>query len=125
MFSSVLSRGLAAVVLLGALAGCSGATFDEAIGVPDSLDWSYFQGSFYDVRSAVEETLNANDLRVEGVRDEDGGTVLTVTRGGASSDIREIRIEPTDAEGYGARAQVFPQGAPLPRWLEIGVSGRL
>lgn len=112
-------------VVAVALAGCSGATFDDVYGLPDATDWSYFQGSFYDVTNAVEETLAANDLRVEGVRSEDGGTVLTVTRGGMSPAINEIRIEPTEAEGYGARAQLYPDRAPLPRWLEIGVSGRL
>ena len=116
---------LSALALLAALGGCSGATFDDVYGLPQATDWSYFEGSFYDVRNAIEETLEVNDLRVEGVRDEDGGTVLTVTQGGASSDISEIRVEPTTAEGYGARAQVFPTRAPLPRWLEIGVSGRL
>ena len=119
------TRLLAFALLVLAGAGCSGATFDDVEGVPEPYDWSYFQGSVYDVRAALEETLQANDVRVEGVREENGGTVLTVTQGGASADISEIRIEPTTAEGYGARAQVFPVRAPLPRWLEVGVSGRL
>ena len=108
-----------------ALAGCSGATFDDVYGVPEPNDWSYFTGSLSDVTSAMQETLEANDVRVEGVRDEDGGTILTITRGGAGPEMSEIRVEPTTAEGYGARAQIFPVRTPLPRWLEIGVSGRL
>lgn len=119
-------RRLASFLVLGiALTGCGGATFDDVYGLPDGVSWSYFRGSIYDVTQAIEGTLEANDIRVEGVRSEDGGTVLTITRGGASPDIGEIRIEATEVEGYGARAQIFPQRDPLPRWLEVGVSGRL
>lgn len=120
-----MHRLTSALVLGIALAGCAGATLDDVYGVPDATDWTYFQGSFYDVSAAIEETLLANDVRVEGVRSEDGGTILTITQGGASPAINEIRIEPTEVEGYGARAQVYPDRDPLPRWLEIGVSGRL
>lgn len=121
----MFARSFAFALLVLAGAGCSGATFDDVEGVPDPYDWSYFTGSIYETRAAMEETLQANNVRVEGVRDEDGGTVLTITQGGSGPEISEIRIEPTTAEGYGARAQIFPARAPLPRWLEIGVSGRL
>ena len=114
-----------ALGLLVALSGCSGATFDDVYGVPDGENWSYFQGSAYDVTAAIEETLEAKDVRVEGTRSEDGGTILTITRGGAAPDINEILIQATEAEGYGARAQLYPTRRPLPRWVEMGVSGRL
>ena len=107
---------------LAALAGCSGATFDDVYGVPEPLDWTYFQGSTDDVTSALEETLQTNGLGVEGVRNEDGRTVLTVVHGGGSARVHEIRVEPTTAKGYGARAQVLPGRDLLPRWIEFGVS---
>ena len=118
-------RVLFSALALLAVAGCSGATFDDVYDRPDALDWTYFEASSYDVTEALEEALETNDIRVEGKRVEDGGTILTLTRGGASPQISEIRIEAVQVEDYRARAQVYPDRDPLPRWIEIEVSGRL
>ena len=120
-----MRRLLALPVLLGALAaGC--ATFDEVEGVPDALDWSYFRGSPAAVAEATRDVLTLNGFTVDALGGEPGGRfVLRVTSTPAGADFQEILIEPTQVQGYGARAQTSPRGNRLPRDLEVAISAEL
>jgi hypothetical protein len=110
-------------VCLTAFAGCS--TFEEAYGRPDPTRWTYFEGTADEVVQAIAQTLNEGPLRVEGARDEADGTVLTISDSEGSSDISQILVQATDVEEFGARAQIYPRRRPLPRWLEIEITGRI
>ena len=115
-------RALFALGLVAALAGC--ATIEEAYGRPDPLDWTYFHGDAQDVVTALQETFTQSGLSVESVYEEAGGVVLTLSRRGRA-DFAQVLVQSTDVEGFTARAQVYPDGDPLPRWLEMEVSGRI
>lgn len=117
--------GLALLLTAGALGACTNASLAEAYGQPDPFKWTYFEGSPQDVITALEQTFNQGEIRIESYQEEGGGTVLTVAPRSGSADVTQILVQATDVEDYTARAQVYPQGAPLPRWLEIEVSGRI
>lgn len=111
--------------LLAALAGCSGASIEEAYGRPDPYDWTYFEGEAGDVVEAMEATFAASGVRIESINEEAGGVVLTLSSRFGSAEFTQVLVQRTDVEDYTARAQIYPTGAPLPRWLEMEVSGRL
>ena len=117
---------LALAVLLVASGGCTNASLAEAYGRPDPFTWSYFEeGSANDVADALVEAFQLSGVRVESVRSEDGGIVMTVSTRLGSSDHSEIRIENTSVEDFTSRAQIYPDGDPLPRWLEVEVTSRI
>ena len=117
----------ASAFLLGtallALGAC--ATFEEAYGRPDPTRWTYFEGSADQVVQAIQQALSGGTLRVEGARAESDGTVLTIANWEGSADTTEILVQNTDIEDFGSRAQLYPRRRPLPRWLEIEISGRM
>ncbi len=119
-----LALALAALV---SLAGCSGSTFDEVLNQPDALDWTYFEGTSEDVIVAIQEAYALSNQRVESVEaNEDlGGTIVTVTSRTGSADLSQILVQSTSVEAYRSRAQVYPDRDPLPRSLEIAISGRI
>jgi len=113
---------LATIVIFAA--GC--ATFDQVEGVPDSLDWSYFEGSPAAVSEAARDVLTTRGFTIDAVGGEPGGRIVlrvTSTPPGASFD--EILIEPTAVNAFRARAQTVPSGDRLPRDLEIAISAEL
>ncbi len=112
-----------AVLAVLSLSAC--ASIEEAYGQPDPFDWSYFEGSPEAVVSALDAAFQQSGVRLESVQDEGGGVVLTLSSRFGSADFTQIRVQATDVEDYASRAQVYPQGDPLPRWLEIEVSGRM
>lgn len=118
-------RALLALGLVVALAGCSGASIEEAYGQPDPFDWTYFHGEAGDVVTALQETFSFSGLAVESVREEAGGVVVTLGAREGRADFSQILVQETDVEDYTARAQIYPVQARLPRWLEIEVSGRI
>lgn len=113
---------LSALLLFG---GCTNATIAEAVGRPDPYDWTYFDGSADDVVDALVNAIQQQGARVESVRADDGAAILTLSTRFGSATFNEIRVEETDVEGYSARAQLYPEQDPLPRWLEQQVSGRI
>ncbi|MEM1117583.1 MAG: hypothetical protein AAF845_16685 [Bacteroidota bacterium] len=118
-------RAFLALGLVAALAGCSGASIDEAYGQPDAFDWTYFHGEAGDVVVAIQETLSFSGLRVESVREEAGGILVTLGARSGRAEFSQILVQATDVEDYTARAQIYPVQARLPRWLEMEVSGRI
>ena len=115
-------------VVLSALAlltftGC--ATIDEAYGRPDPFEWTYFEGSPEAVIDAIGQAFSTTPAIVESARDDVDGTVLTVALRRGSAETSQILVQSTDVEAFSARAQLFPERAPLPRWLEMQVSGRM
>ena len=121
-------RPFALPLLAGVLlAGCAGATFDDVYNTPDSLDWTYFSGSKADVVQAIQETYARSGIRVESIgEDADlGGTLVSLAERSGSGDIAYILVQSTTVEGYRARAQIYPGRRPLPRDLEIEISGRM
>lgn len=123
--TAVSMRTALALGLLVALAGCSGASIEEAYGRPDPFDWTYFYGEADDVVGALEDTFAMSGVRIESVYEEAGGVVLTLGARAGSGDFTQVLVQETDVEDFTARAQIYPVGAPLPRWLEMEVSGRL
>lgn len=113
---------LAALLLLG---GCTNATIADAVGRPDPFDWTYFEGDAETVVEALIESFQLSGTRVESVRTEGEAAILVLGARGGSASFAEIRVEPTATDGYSARAQTYPDQNPLPRWLEIEVSGRI
>lgn len=103
--------------------GC--ASIEEAYGRPDPFEWTYFRGDPRAVVGAIDEALNLSNIRVESVRSEAGGTLLTLSTRAGSADFEQILVQSTDAEDFASRAQIYPQRDPLPRWLEMEVSGRM
>lgn len=118
-------RALFALGLVVALAGCSGASIEEAYGRPDPYDWTYFHGEAGDVVVALEETFALSGVRVESIQREADGLVLTMSSRLGSANFVQVRVQETDVEDYTSRAQIYPTQAPLPRWLEMEVSGRI
>ena len=118
-------RPLFAAALALALSACSGASVEEAYGLPDPFEWTYFRGDAEDVVAAIGQAFNRSDMRVESIRNEEDGVVVTITARQGSADVHQILVQRTDVEDYSARAQLFPQRDPLPRWLETEVSGRM
>lgn len=115
-------RTALALSLVVALAGCTNATIEEAYGRPDPFEWTYFDGAASDVVDALQEAFNQSGVRVESIRDEAGGVVLTLASRMGSADYTQILVQRTDVEDFTARAQIYPTGAPLPRWLEMEIS---
>ena len=115
------------VSLLGllVLAGCTGATYDEAYGRPDATEWTYFDGSADEVVEAIQAAYVGTDLVAEGVGSEAEGMVVTFSARSGSSDLVQYLVQGTEEGGFESRAQTYPFARPLPRWLEISVSGRL
>lgn len=131
---------LAFILTLGAC-----ASIDEAYGRPDALEWTYFHGSPDGVADAIGaamvggpnlgQRLAETDSRrepslmdgyhVASVQSVEAGLVLTITPRRGSAEATEILVQETDVEGFTARAQLYPQGRPLPRWLEIEINGRI
>ena len=110
---------------LVALTGCAGASLAEAYGRPDPYEWTYFDGEVGDVIAALQQSLTQGDLRVESSREEAGGIVITLAPRSGSANVTQLLVQETEEEGFSTRAQIYPIRAPLPRWLEIEVSGRL
>lgn len=106
-----------------ALGAC--ATFEEAYGRPDPLDWTYFEGEPGAVVEALGDAFLTTGIRVESVRSEAGGTIMTLSSRAGTADFTEVLVQPSTEEGFASRAQVYPVGRPLPRWLEMEVSGRI
>ena len=119
-----LPLSLALLFTLG-LGGCSNASVAEAYGQPDPFEWTYFRGSPRDVVAAINVAFDQSGVRVESIRDEAGGTILTLSSRFGTAEFDQILVQSTDVEDYTARAQVYPQRDPLPRWLEAEVSGRI
>jgi ABC-type glycerol-3-phosphate transport system substrate-binding protein len=115
----------AATALALTLSACSGASIDEAYGLPDPFEWTYFRGEAADVVAAIDDSFNQSGIRVESIRNEAEGVVLTISSGTGRADFSQILVQPTNVEEYSARAQIYPQRDPLPRWLEAQVSGRI
>ena len=114
---------LASLTLALALGAC--ATIDEAYGRPDATDWTYFEGSAEAVVRAIGDSFALSGGRVESVRSEGGGTVVTIASRRGSAQVTEVLVQETDVEGFGSRAQIYTQNEPLPRWLEMEISGRI
>lgn len=115
-----LALAVLATLTLGAC-----ASFEEAVGRPDPLDWTYFDGEAEDVVEAVRETFLVSGVRVESIREEAGGAVITLGSRSGSVDFTQLLVQRSEEEGFASRAQIYPVGAPLPRWLEIEISGRI
>ncbi len=115
---------LLAVALIG-LAGCTNASLAEAYGRPDPFEWTYFRGSSSDVVMALRVSLSQASIAVESVRDNEDGTVLTVSSRFDQSQSDQILVQSTAVEGFRSRAQLYPGRDPLPRWLETEVAARL
>ncbi|MEM1054363.1 MAG: hypothetical protein AAGI52_02460 [Bacteroidota bacterium] len=114
----------ALALLVFAFGGC--ASIDEAVGVPDSLSWSYFQAPAAEVAIATQDALRLGGLRVEGITEtNDGGYVISVSFRNGSADYEQIRIQPYTYEIFESRAQTYPQGRPLPSSLRVAISGEL
>ena len=133
MTRSLIRTAPLACVLL--LTGCAtGVTFDEAFGRPDAADWTYFEASPGAVVEALVDVFQLEqnlfqleqNLRVESIQDDRqaGGTLLTVSSRSGTPDYNRILVQRSPVEGYGSRAQIYPRQDPLPRDLELAVSGR-
>ena len=120
-----LSLLATALLLTLGLGGCTNASIAEAYGRPDPFDWSYFEGSPEEVVSAIGETFQQSGIRVESVRSQDDGVIVTVVGRFDPAGYTQIRVQQTDVDEFTARAQVYPQGNVLPRWLESEISGRI
>jgi len=118
-----MRTALASLTLVLALGAC--ATIDEAYGRPDSQDWTYFDGPPEAVVQALEDTFRLSGIRVESIRSEGGGTVVTFASRRGSASVSEVLVQATEVEGFSARAQIYTQSEPLPRWLEMEVTGRI
>lgn len=119
-----MSRPLALLAALALLAGCSGATYDEAYGRPDARRWTYFEASPGSVISSIEAFYATSDVRLESSEESDGGVVLTLASRYGGAATQQILVQATAVEGFTSRAQLFPRRRPLPRDLEQYVSGR-
>ena len=107
------------------LVGCNGATFDEVYGRPDATEWTYFEGAAADVVEAIQAAYAGTDLVVEGIGSEAEGTVITLSLRSGSPDLVQYLVQATETQGFSSRVQTYPVARPIPRWLEIDVSGRL
>ena len=116
---------VAAAALALTLSACTNASIAEAYGLPDPFEWTYFQGEAADVVAAIDDSFNQTGIRVESIRNEADGVVLTISGASGRADFRQILVQSTDVEDYTARAQIYPERDPLPRWLETQVSGRI
>ena len=113
-----------AVLTAALLGGC--APLEEAYGRPDPFDWTYFEeGTASDVVDALQETFQQSGLRVESIRNEADGVIVTLSSRRGTVDFTEVLVQNTDVEGFTVRAQIYPSRDPLPRWLEMEVSGRI
>lgn len=118
-------RRLPLVALLaaaGLLAGCAGATYDEAYGRPDATRWTYFETAPANVAESVEAWYSLNGWYLESSEREANGIVLTFSPREGGAGIQSVRVEGSADARFGARAQTFPRGRPLPRDLELYVS---
>ena len=126
---SLAGRAPAALLVLAlavpTLGGCASASVAEAYGLPDPFEWTYFRGAPTDVVEAIGVAFQQSGTRIESVRNEDAGVVITLSSRFGSADFSQILVQGTDVEDYTARAQIYPQGRPLPRWLEADISGRI
>lgn len=123
-----MNRLLALSLLLTAVltfSACANRSIDEAYGVPDALDWSYFRAEPADVAQAARFVLEQQGITVEGVRNEGASYVLSISSAPSSADFAEIRIEPVTFEDYRARAQTFPSERKLASSLEVAISAEL
>lgn len=122
-----MNRLLALPLLLAvlALSACANRSIDEAYGVPDALDWSYFRADPADVAQAARYALERRGFTVEAIRSEGAAYVLSISSAPSSADFTEIRIEPATFEDYRARAQVFPSQRKLASSLEVAISAEL
>lgn len=119
-------RLAAVALLLTSLAACApGVTIAEAYGEPDPLDWSYFRATPDAVVTATDQALSFSSLRIESFQDLNAGVVLTLSGRYGTAGFTEILVEPTDEEGYGARAQIYQRDAPLPNNLERAIEAQL
>lgn len=123
-------RRLLALTLLAAVAvptfsACANRSIDEAYGVPDALDWSYFRADPADVVQATRFVLERSGFSVEGVQTAGTSYVISVSSAPSSADFTQIRVEPATFEDYRTRAQVFPSERKLPSDLEVAISAEL
>ena len=115
----------AALALLLTVTGCSGgATLSEAYGTPD-LDWTYFRATPTEVVAATDRALAFSGARLEATREEAGGSVLTLSLRSGSAATTVVFLEATDAEDYGARAQIYGEDRRLSRNLELAIRRQL
>lgn|GEM_PF-6468440 len=114
---------LALLAVAGLLAGCAGATYDEAYGRPDATRWTYFEAAPSRVAESVEAWFSLNGWYLESSEREADGVVLTFSPREGGAGIQSVRVERSADERFGARAQTFPRGRPLSRDLELYVSG--
>lgn len=113
------------LVVAGLVAGCSGATYDEAFGRPDATRWTYFAASPASVAQSVEAWFSLNGWYLETTEREENGVMLTFSPREGGAGIQSVRVERSADERFGARAQTIPRQRPLPRDLELYVeSGR-
>ncbi len=117
-------RPLALLAALTVLAGCSGATYDEAYGRPDATRWTYFESSPASVVSSIEAYYATSDVRLESTDESDGGVILTLASRYGGATTQQILVQATSVESFASRAQLFPRRRPLPRDMEQYVSGR-
>lgn len=118
-----MRTAFAALALLLTLSAC--ASVEEAYGRPDPFEWSYFEGSAEDVVNAIDQTFQQSGIRVESIYTQEDGVIVTVAGRTNSARFSQIRVQRTDVETFTARAQIYPEGDPLPRWLETEISGRI
>ncbi len=114
---------LLALVATAGLAGCArGVTYDGAFGRPDATEWTYFTQSPADVQTSISQYYRDRGVATEQTRDESGGVVLTFANQRTGGQTAEILVQATAAEGFAARAQLYPGRRPLPQDVETFVT---
>ncbi|MEM6327717.1 MAG: hypothetical protein AAF791_11425 [Bacteroidota bacterium] len=117
-------RIAAAFFAISLLSGC--ASIDEAFGVPDATEWSYFQASAGAVAVAARDALRQGGLRVERINQTtEGGYVLDVSTQTGSAAFEQIYVQPFAYESFESRAQTFPQGRRLPEDIRVAIASEL
>lgn len=117
-------RPIAVLLLAVVAAGC--ATFDEVYGVPESQDWSYFEGSPEEVAYATRDALAYTGYTVQSVSPAPGGGYLISIVGRYESERwAQIRVMPYEYEDYLSRAQTYPQGRRLPDRLRFEIENEI
>lgn len=115
---------IALLAVAGLVAGCSGATYDQAYGRPDATRWTYFEASPASVSESVEAWFSLNGWYLETSEPEENGVMLTFSPREGGAGIQSVRVERSADARFGARAQTIPRQRPLSRDLEMFISRR-